>query len=101
VIRMSTPAVALGEMPSQSERRESGRIAASIVELVKRGAPRAEPLHALLGTLTLRELALTVGALGAVVCAYGDQLDSVCLGGVKNLKSDSWDDPLGSLTHVA
>lgn len=52
--------------PTPQERRETGRIAVSVVELVKRG--QAEPLHALLGTLSLREVALTLGALGALVC---------------------------------
>jgi hypothetical protein len=36
--------------------------------------------HALMGTLPVRELSLAMGALGALVNAMDDQLDTVCLG---------------------
>ena len=71
--------IALGEPPPNgSERRESGRLAISIVDLVKHGD--AVQLHALLTSVTIRELAFTLGALGALVCASLDALDALAIG---------------------
>jgi hypothetical protein len=77
---MTMPPIALGDMPTPNERRETGRLAISIVELVRRG--QADELHLLLSTINLRELALCLGAFGALVNAMGDQLDAVCIGQV-------------------
>jgi len=62
-------------------------LAISIVELVRRGD--ASQLHLLLQSMSLRELALSVGAFGALVNAMGGQLDAVCLGqGIPPMATD-------------
>ena len=92
----TAPSIPLGTVPSPGELRESGRIAISVVGLVKRGD--AAQLHALMGTLSLRELALSLGALGALTNAMADQLDSVCLGqGLPLLANDMLRQWLNSL----
>jgi hypothetical protein len=94
-----TMPVALGDPRSPSERREFGRIAITIVELVRRD--QAEQLHLLLSTINLRELALCLGAFGALVDAMGDQLDSVCVGqGIPVMATDCLRQWFATLDHV-
>jgi hypothetical protein len=95
-----TMPVALGDPPTPNERRETGRLAISIVELVRRGD--ASQLHLLLQSMTVRELALTLGSFGSLVNAMGDQLDSVCTGqGIPVMATDCLRQWYGSMVQVA
>lgn len=76
---MTTAIVALGEMPNEHERAEAGRLAVSIVEPVRRRPTGAADLHSLVSTMTLREYAHTLGALGALVQVFADQLDELAV----------------------
>jgi hypothetical protein len=70
------------------------------VELVRRG--QAEQLHLLLSTVNLRELALCLGSFGALVNAFADQLDSVCVGqGLPIMSTDIMRQWLATMDQVA
>jgi hypothetical protein len=79
--------VALGDMPSRSERIESGKLAISIAQLVRQG--RMDDWHLLLSGMTIRELALCLGSLGALSASFADCYDNICVGqGLPALSGD-------------
>jgi hypothetical protein len=88
------------DTPDEAARREAGRIAISLAQLIRQR--RTDDVRALLAGMTVEEWTCAVFAQAALNAALSDQLDAVCAGqGLPAMAHDTHRMWLAVLDHQA